>query len=361
MIIKDVRTKMLRMPFVDPPRWSLTYDRPREIIIVEIETVSGVVGMGYLMPLGGGMATIGACLKELIIPTLIGKNATDVERIWRELWQSTYWIGRMGVTLLAMSAVDIALWDAVGKRAGLPLHRLWGSFKQEIPAYGSGCWRGLGGDGMIEKAQAYIRQGFRAIKMQMGHLYDSHTDVENVRRMRDAIGPEIDILIDVNMAWTADQAIQTGRKIEPYDIYWLEEPVAAEDFKGYFRIADKLDIRIVGGENHFTRYDLRPFFENPNIPILQPDVIRGGFTELKKIAAVADTWGMTVCPHLYHELMVQVNASIPNGLMVEYVDFLDDLWDEPVIPETGVICVPERPGHGLSFKAEVLKDFEVSE
>ena len=208
MIIKDVRFKMLRMPFVDPPRWSRTYDRPREIIIVEIETASGVVGIGHLMLLGGGMATIGACLRELIIPNLIGKDATDVERIWRELWQSTYGMGRMGVALLAMSAVDVALWDAIGKRANLPLHRLWGSFRQEIPVYGSGCWRGLGGDGMIEKAQGYIRRGFRAIKMQMGHLYDSRTDVENVRRMREAIGPEIDILIDVNMAWTADQAIQ---------------------------------------------------------------------------------------------------------------------------------------------------------
>jgi D-arabinonate dehydratase len=360
MIIKDVRTTLLRIPFVDPPRWSLDYDRPRELVVVEIETASGIVGMGYLMPLSGGLATIATCLKELIVPRLLGQDASDIEKIWRDLWKATYWVGRMGITVFALSAVDIALWDILGKRASLPLHRLWGSFCTEIPAYGSGCWRGLGGEGMIEKAHRYVAEGFGAIKMQAGHLYNARTDVEHVRRMREALGPEIEIMIDINMAWTADQAIQIGRKFEAYDVYWLEEPVVAEDFHGYFRVAEALDLRIVGGESHFTRYDLRPFLENPRLPILQPDMMRGGLTELRKIAAIADTWGMTISPHLFHELMVQVMASIPNGMFLEYVDFLDDLWVEPVLPQDGMIRVPERPGHGLAFKEEVLKDCAVT-
>ena len=136
--------------------------------------------------------------------------------------------------------------------------------------------------------------------------------------------------------------------------------MVAEDFSGYFRIADALNMRIVGGESHFTRYDMRPFFENPKLPILQPDVMRGGLTEILKISAIADTWGITLAPHLFHELMVQTMASIPNGLMLEYVDFLDDLWVDPVIPENGTVRVPERPGHGLAFKTEVLKDCAVT-
>ena len=360
MIIKDVRTTLLRIPFVDPPRFSLDYDRPRELVVVEIETASGIVGMGYLMPLGGGIGTINACLEELIIPRLIGRDATEVEAIWRDLWEATYWIGRMGVTLFAMSAVDVALWDAVGKRAGMPLHRLWGHYRQTIPAYGSGCWRGLGPDGMIDKAQRFVAQGLKAIKMQAGHMYDDRTDVEHVRLMREALGPEIDIMIDVNKGWTADQAIQVGRKFEAYDVYWLEEPVPAEDFHGYARIAAALDLRIVGGESNFTRYDLRPFLENPCLPILQPDVMRGGLTELRKIAALADTWGMTIAPHLFPELMVQLMASIPNGHTLEYMGFLDDVWVDPVLPEAGVYTAPERPGHGLVFREEVLKDYRVT-
>ncbi len=358
MIIKNVRTTLLRIPWTDPPRWSLE-PKPREILLAEVETASGVVGLGYIMPLNGGLETTAVCLRELFVPRLLGRNATQIEGIWRDLWRSSLEIGRMGITMLAMSVVDIALWDALGKSAGLPLHRLWGGFKTECAAYGSGCWRGLGGDGMIEKAQSYVAAGFKAIKMQCGHLYDELTDVEHVRRMREALGPKIDIMIDANMAWSADQAISFGKKVEQYDVYWLEEPVLPDDYHGYFQIADKLNIRIVGGENHFGRYDLRPFLENPKIPILQPDVMRGGLTDMLKVAAIAETWGMTIAPHLFHELMVHVVAAIPNGHQLEYVDFLDDLWVEPVLLRNGVVQAPERPGHGLSVRPEVLKEFAI--
>ena len=365
MIIKDVRTTLLKLPWVEVPRASMDeagsgIESFRELVVVEIETESGIVGMGYLHVLGGGLKTIEACLAELIVPRLIGRDATEVEAIWHDLYKSTYWVGRMGIVLFAISAVDIALWDAVGKRANLPLHRLWGSYRTRIPAYGSGCFRGLGPDGMIDKAQRFVSQGFKAIKMQVAHINDWRTDVEHVRRMREALGPDIDIMIDVNMGWTADQAIQAGRRFEDYDVYWLEEPVVAEDIAGYFNIAEKLDLRIVGGESHFTRHDLRPFFENPRLPILQPDVMRGGLTELRKIATLADTWGMTVAPHLFPELMVQLMASIPNGLTIEYMNFLDDLWVDPVMPEEGTFTVPERPGHGLAFKPEVLADHKIN-
>ena len=136
----------------------------------------------------------------------------------------------------------------------------------QLPVYGSGCFRGSGGDGMIAKALHYKQQGYKAIKMQMAHTDDLRRDVDNVKRMREALGPDIAIMIDINQGWTADVAINQGRKIVDYDIYWLEEPVPADDFKGYMRVAQALPIRIVGGETHFTRYDLRPFFENPCLP-----------------------------------------------------------------------------------------------
>jgi L-alanine-DL-glutamate epimerase-like enolase superfamily enzyme len=135
--------------------------------------------------------------------------------------------------------------------------------------------------------------------------------------------------------------------------------VPAEDFAGYRRIAHALDLRIVGGESHYTRWDLRPFFEDPCLPILQPDVMRGGLTELRKIAAVADTWGVRIAPHLYHELMSHLMASIPNGEVLEYMGMLDDLWVEPLHPEKGMLRPPERPGHGLAIKPELFKEFGV--
>ena len=359
MKISTVRTRHLRAPWTEPPRFGPVVPETRDILVVEVETADGITGMGYLLLLRGGVPTVTACLHDLVIPEIVGRDATEIEGIWQHLWQRTYWMGRMGVAVMALSAVDIALWDALGRRTGLPLHRLWGHCNDSVRAYGSGCWRGYGPEGMVERAQRYVAEGFDAIKMQCAHLYDRHQDVHNVALMREALGPRVEIMIDCNMGWTADEAIVTGRRFEDFDLYWLEEPVVCEDFAGYARIADALDLRIVGGESHFTRFDLRPFFEHPRIPILQPDVMRGGLTELRKIATVADTYGMTIAPHLFPELMIQIMASIPNPSWLEYVNWMDDAWIDPVLPHAGMVTPPERPGHGLDFKPDFLAEYQV--
>lgn len=342
------------------PALAKDYDKDREILVVEVETASGLVGLGYQLYLREGFRTTEACLKELMIPRLLGQDASAIEAIWRDLWSATLADGRGGTPILALSAIDVALWDIVGQKAGLPLHRLWGHYRSEVPVYGSGCWRGLGGEGMAAKAKRFVEAGYPAIKMQVGHIWSDAEDVANVAMVRDAVGPDIDIMVDVNMAWTADHAILMGRRLEEYDIYWLEEPVVPDDFHGYFRIADALDLRVVGGESHFTRYDLRPFFEHPKLPILQPDVVRGGLTDLRKTAAIADTWGLQIAPHLYPELMIHLAASIPNALILEDMQFLDDLWVDAPRPEGGIITAPERPGHGLRIKPELMRDAGVA-
>ncbi len=306
---------------------------PRELYVLEIETQGGLVGMSYLHPLRGGLQTIDACMKELIAPLVIGRDATEIEAIWQTLYRSNFWLGRMGVTVFAQSAVDMALWDIVGKRAGLPLFRLWGRRAAKSPPTGRAASGGLGRDGMVARAREFTAMGLKAIKMQVAHIRPWREDVENVKAMRDALGGGVEIMIDVNMGWDADTAIQAGRRIDEYDPYWLEEPVVAEDFAGYRRVAEALKTRVVGGESHFTRNDLRPFFEAPhNVPILQPDPMRGGYTELRKIAAAAEPWGITIAPHLFHEQMVHVLASIPNASYLEYMDWNDDLWIEPIKP-----------------------------
>ncbi|MCX7361885.1 MAG: mandelate racemase/muconate lactonizing enzyme family protein [Alphaproteobacteria bacterium] len=360
--IVALRSTLLQVPWKGkPPAAGILSDPNREIYVLEIETQGGITGMSYLMPLRGGLHTIDACMAELVAPRVIGRDATEIEGIWQTLYKNNFWLGRMGVTMFAQSAVDMALWDVVGKRAGLPLFRLWGAARAEVPAYGSGCFRGLGRDGMIARAQEFTAMGLKAIKMQVAHLRPWREDVLNVKAMRDALGGGVEIMIDVNMGWDADTAIQAGHRIDEYDPYWLEEPVVAEDFSGYKRIAAALKTRIVGGESHFGRNDLRPFFEAPHsIPILQPDPMRGGYTELRKIAAAAEPWGIRIAPHLFHEQMVHLLASIPNANYLEYMDWNDDLWIEPVLPtRDGTMAPPERPGHGLAFRPEVLKDFRI--
>src|SRR5438270_2015371 len=248
MTIKAVRTTMLRVPWPNDP-WlkGHAFGEARNLLVLEVETKGGIVGMGYLFSFRPGLRTIAAAIDETIASQVVGKDATAVEAIWIDLWRLTATYGRGGIVAMAMSALDIALWDAIGKRANLPLHRLWGHVRAQIPVYGSGCFRGSGGDGMIAKALHYKERGYKAIKMQVAHTADLATDLDNVRRMREALGPDIDIMIDVNMGWTADIAIAMGRKFQDYDVYWLEEPVAPDDFAGYLRVAQALDLRVVGG------------------------------------------------------------------------------------------------------------------
>ena len=360
--ITELRSTLLEVPWHGkPPETGLALETKRDIYVLEIETQGGLTGMSYLMPLRGGLHTIDACMKELVAPKIIGRDATEIEGIWQTLYKTNFWLGRMGVTMFAQSAVDMALWDILGKRAALPLFRLWGAARSEVPAYGSGVFRGLGRDGMIGRAKEFTSRGLKAIKMQVAHLRPWREDVENVKAMREAMGGGVEIMIDVNMGWDADTAIQAGHRIDEFDPYWLEEPVVAEDFSGYRRIAAALKTRIVGGESHFGRNDLRPFFEAPHsTPILQPDPMRGGYTELRKIAAMAEPYGIRIAPHLFHETMVHLLASIPNANCLEYMTWNDDLWIEPVLPsKNGTMTPPERPGHGLAFRPEILKNHRV--
>ncbi len=208
---------------------------------------------------------------------------------------------------------------------------------------------------MIDKAQRFVADGFAAIKMQVAHMASDAQDVANVMAMREALGPHVDIMVDVNQGWSVAQAIRVGKQLEAADIYWLEEPVMAHDFAGYRAIAEALQTRVVGGENHFTHHDLAPFFDHPCVPILQPDMMRGGLTELLRIARLAEPHGISIAPHLFPEVMAHLLAAIPNASWLEYMGWHDHLWEQPVLPERGAMTPPTRPGHGLAFKAEWLK------
>ncbi len=356
MIIKDIRTRLLTVPFVDPPKTGfLTLDN-LDLLVVEIETDKGVVGTGHLNPLAGGMRTLEMCIHEMLKPLLIGEEASQVETLWWKMWQATFIQGRMGITLMAMSALDIALWDTVGRAKGKPLWQLWGGRPDPLPAYGSGCFRGLGHDGMIEKAERFVDEGFNAIKMQVAHMFSHDEDVANVRDMRAALGDGIAIMADVNQGWSADEAILVGKRMDAFDLAWLEEPVMADDIEGYRKVASAISTPVVGGENNFGLPDLQPFIDIGKIPILQPDIMRGGYTELRRIAEHAHQAGITIAPHLFPELSTHLLASIPNPAWIEYMGWYDHLWIEPIRPENGTMTPPGRPGHGMDFKPELFTD-----
>ncbi|MEM7252483.1 MAG: mandelate racemase/muconate lactonizing enzyme family protein [Pseudomonadota bacterium] len=264
--------------------------------------------------------------------------------------------GRMGLSVMAMSALDVALWDALGRSRDTPLWKLWDGSDEPLPVYGSGCYRGLGHDGMIEKAERFVADGFNAIKMQVAHMFTHDEDIANVRDMRAALGDSIQIMVDVNQGWNADEAIKVGRALDDFGLSWLEEPVIADDFDGYHQIADAINTPLAGGENQFTHHDFKPWLASAKVPIFQPDIMRGGYTELRRIAKLAEKGGQTIAPHLFPELMSHLNASIPNAIWLEYMGWFDHLWTQPVLPKNGFITPPDRPGHGMDFRPELFKD-----
>jgi len=356
MNVTSIRTHLLSVPFVDPPQTGFLALEMIDLLVVEVETDTGVVGTGHLHPLAGGMRTLEMCIHEMLEPVVMGQDASDPAALWQKMWAATFIQGRMGITVMAMSALDMALWDALGKAENKPLWELWGGRGDPMPIYGSGCFRGLGHDGMIDKAQHYVAEGYTAIKMQVAHVFTQDEDEANVRDMREALGDDIEIMVDVNQGWTADEAIEGGRRLDPYRLTWLEEPVVADDFDGYHRVADALDTPVVGGENHFLSPDLRPFYASGKIPILQPDIMRGGYTGLRTIAADAHRAGIRIAPHVFPEMSTHLTASIPNPSWLEDMGWYDHLWVEPLTVENGLISPPTRPGHGMEFKPDLFRD-----
>ena len=365
MNIARITTTKLRVPFTEPPATGFLPLTAQDLLVVTVTLTNNVSGMGYLHPLLGGLHTLETCVHEMLVPHLNDAPIVDadgacrVPDIWQQLFDATYIQGRMGVTVMAQSAIDIALWDAYAKCNGEPLYAALGGQARNIPIYGSGCFRGLGQTGMIAKAKGYLDEGFNAVKMQAAHTFTPSQDVANVAAMRQALGDQAHIMVDINQGWDTHTAVETGRLLEDSNPYWLEEPVIAHDFDGYRTIADAVRSPIVGGENHFTHLDLQPLIDM-GLPYLQPDVMRGGISNLLYTAERCAAQGIQIAPHLFHELMAHLLAAIPNAGWLEYMGWHDALWVEPLHPENGVVMPREQPGHGLQFKPEVLDKFVIA-
>ena len=322
--------------------------------LVKIETDKGITGVG--MGSTGGVA--GATIERLK-PELIGEDPIDVERLWHKMWIPKL-IGRRGLTTRAISAIDIGLWDLRAKVAGMPLYKMLGGFRDRMPTYIAGGYYEEG-KGLAELAQemaGYVEMGARAVKMKIGAI-PIPEDVERVKAVRQAIGPDVKLLLDANCAYRSYQAIQFAKRVEEFDPFWFEEPVAPDDYDGFRKLAAQTTIPIATGENEYTRYGFRDLVEAKAAQLLNPDIHRcGGFSEMLKIAHHAAAYDIAVAPHLVPELSISLLVSIPNASLVEVLaGSPEGLWRDPVEIENGRLAPPKGPGHGMEFSAEALKKY----
>lgn len=370
--IRDVIAYPLSCEIEEPFSFSQKWVKRRTAVLVKVVTEEGVDGWGEIF-CHDAWAAAAQLVEQTYKPLLIGRNPLDIEVTWENLYNWTKDYGQKGVVVAALSGVDIALWDIFGKVTGLPVYQLLGgAFRHRVQAYATGMYVKDCADpagALAEEALRYAEQGFRAMKMKVG--FGPKNDVEYVRRVREAIGEEIELMVDANHAYDVPRAIQVGRAIAPYRIGWFEEPVSPEDIEGYRRVRDALEIPIAGGEAEFTRYGFRHLIASGAVDIVQPDLcITGGLSEGRKIAALASAWMVRCLPHVWGT-GVSLAASLhflaalpdtppslnPQPMMLELDQTehpLRDLTSLPVAVKDGWIDVPQGPGLGVEVDEGAL-------
>lgn len=318
----------------------------------EVHTDAGLVG---LVPAGGGGLTR-VLVEEHLRPVILGEDPMDHERIWQKMYWSVISQGRRGAVMTAIGIVDTAIWDLKGRITGQPVHKLLGGFQSRVNSYGSGINLNLDDDALVRQMRGFVDAGFRMVKMKIGHQ-DPRRDIERVRRVREAIGPEVDLSLDANNAWSLTAALQIARQLEPFDIYWLEEPILADEVDSLARLAQGTRIPIAAGENHYGKWEFKELIEKRAVAIVQADVVKcGGVTEFVKIAAFADAHGLPVCPHFSNFVDVGCVAAVPNGLFHEYAQDLFEpaacLVQDCARPVDGMVAPLDAPGFGLALRQD---------
>jgi L-alanine-DL-glutamate epimerase-like enolase superfamily enzyme len=359
MKIKDIQTTLLSVPLNPPIADSTHVLNQIQWIAVHVLTDEGLQGNSLMLTFEYGPELLRCIVDVELKKLLLGKDPQDISGLWQTCYSHCEYIGQIGVAMWGIAAIDIALWDLLGKRLGVPVCRLFGSNRAQVPVYGSGGWLSYSLDELLAEVTGYVQRGFKMVKMKVGRS-NCHEDVERVRAVRKAIGNEIGLMVDANQAWTPQQAVSFATQVEELNLLWFEEPVAKDDLSGYCYVAEHTNIPIATGEREYSLDAFREFLTRSSASILQPDALRiGGLSQSMKVAHLAEAYHRSVAPHFYKEIDVHILAAINNGLYLEYFPWLDNLLAYPLEVENGMATVPTRPGMSLEFKPEAIREFQV--
>lgn len=362
MKISLVQTELYYIPLPEVLTDSMHGEmRYFSIIAVRIKTDKGAVGVGYTYTVGkqGGTSVL-AMIRDDLAPILEGSDPRRIEQIWEKMQWHLHYVGRGGIASFAMAAVDIALWDLKAKLAGEPLWRLLGGHDNRARVYAGGIDLQLTMDQLARQTDANLDRGFRAIKMKVGRE-NLAEDVQRVSAMRKLLGPDILLMVDANMKWSAEEAIKASHAMAPFDVYWLEEPTIPDDVEGHRRIRTEGALPVATGENLHTIYEFQKMISGGGVSFPEPDVSNiGGITPWLKVAALAEAYNLPVTTHGVHELHVHLLAAVPNASLLEAHGFgLEDYLKETIRIEDGWAIAPDRPGHGVEFEWDKLEAHRV--
>jgi L-alanine-DL-glutamate epimerase-like enolase superfamily enzyme len=361
--IARVEAALLRVPLGRPiagasarpgvtPKPFTTWD----LISVTVATQNGLTGWGLAYEIRAGGEAVLAALRHDLIPLVIGADCFATERLWHRLYWATYNAGRRGPFIHAISALDIAFWDIKAKAAGVSLARLLGADRTSVPIYESDQgWLNLSAAELARCNAAAVEAGMQGVKVFVG-LPDRRDDERRLAAVRKAIGDGPSLMVDAGQKWDYRSALERIRRLEAYDIHWVEEPLSCDDVEGHVRLSRQIEPRIATGQTVTTRFEIQPLLERRAVDVVQADVARiGGISEWWRIAHLAEAAGATLAPHFLAELHVSLVAASPVGHWVENTPWLAAILADPPKMPNGQLFVPTAPGHGLALQPQAEK------
>src|SRR5262247_4515996 len=361
MQIDRVRTHIVQLPADEPlADGKVMPGVTRDLVTVKIRSKDGIEGIGVTF---FGAAMTGALQRavEDLGALVVGEDPHNVERIVEKLRLAAGSSGPGGIFTLALSAIDTALWDMRGKALGLPLAKLLGGFRDRVPAYASGAlMRTLSLEEVTTAARRLVERGWNAMKTQLALPGPTSPDieVERIRLVREIVGSATQLMCDINQRWQVHEAISIGKRLEPYRLHWLEDVTTCDDFAGLARVTQALATPVAGGEYVYGITPFRHMLEARSVDIVMIDLVRvGGISQWMKVAGMAEAFNLPVVSHLIPEVHVHLIAAIPNGHIVEYMPWCTRLFEDPPVPERGMMKVPSTPGLGLAFTKAIDAGF----
>jgi L-alanine-DL-glutamate epimerase-like enolase superfamily enzyme len=368
--IESIAVCIARVPLDTVTSFATRTVSARDYALVKVRSREGVEGIGfcYVGSAGGRLAQV--AIEELFAPRLIGQDSLRVEGLWQEMYQESLLQGRSGTVMRAISILDTALWDLNARSVKLPLYQYLGAYASgSVPAYASGGYYLSGKTPKMlgEELAGYVAAGFKAVKMKVGRLSPREEEIR-IAAAREAIGPDIHLMLDANNAWSdVPTALTYMKRYEPYDPYWMEEPFGPDDIDSHAKLAESTPVVIATGEIAYGRWYHKELLDKRGAEILQTDaVVCGGVTEWKRIAATAASYGVTMCPHWFHDVHVHLVAATPNARYVEF--FPDDqvlnfrkLIDTQLQHKNGELILPKTPGLGFGFDEQALRKYALDQ
>ena len=356
--IKTVEVALYKIPLKKPlsdAKVLTGRQKPLEavdMLTATIETVNGARGFGFSYSLRAGGAALLAHARELS-GALIGENPNDIGRLWEKLAWLGASVSRTGVSVQSIAAFDVALWDLKAKSANVSIGKLLGAYRNSVPCYNtSGGYLSASTSEVLANVDQSLARGLGGIKLKVGQP-DLNKDMERVAAVRKHVGDDVPMMVDANQQWDLTTALRAGRRLEEFNLVWLEEPLNAYDYQGHAQLTARLDTPIATGEMLSSVAECSQLIEHRSATFLQPDVPRvGGITPFLKIANSADLHRLKLAPHFVMEIHIHMGCAYPHEAWVEHIEWLEPAFNERLEIKNGHMLLPQRPGLGFSLSEE---------